>query len=521
MAFLLAFLIPLAVATPAVPSAVPTHVPTYVSFAGGSNGLTQCWHNNGGPSNPSGCPGSMPTPGPSGSTGDWRAVAPYIDSIDTTTALATIANQAGVNAGVSVDAFQLHGSIVSGGTTYTPTTYPSAITLRDRYTNYAIVAPNLQPTTVSGSVYGAVLGDPTSPASWSFWARAVAALNAQSPDNGQSGPYQFVREGTATYPADLQTNGAILCYGPASADTGSPPYTCANTSNNTALSYDSSAYLALYAGAHYMAPAWTNGVRNLSRTLARQNMQVWVGGIATPNELDPFWGLADNGGATWVESDYAFTRNTLATGTPYWSETSWQNQVNTELAAQYDGLGFAALNTKELNAAEQMYGYASLLLGMANPNSVAYGEDITGGALSVPASGVPIAPIVNVVPTQPVADPPNLFFDPFVQGYTPAAPSLAYGVGALKTLTGAYAREFAACYVQQVNAGACAVVVNPTASMVYVPVLSRPYAHALSWTGNGIITPSQFGGGDTYTISTTSNTAPGSLAPHTATVLFN
>jgi hypothetical protein len=83
-------------------------------------------------------------------------------------------------------------------------------------------------------------------------------------------------------------------------------------------------------------------------------------------------------------------------------------------------------------------------------------------------------------------------------------------VDALRTPTGAYAREYARCYVHGVAIGKCAAVVNPSATQT-VAIGLHGYAHALALHGGAIP--------DGGTVST-DGARPAELPPATGAVLL-
>jgi hypothetical protein len=62
----------------------------------------------------------------------------------------------------------------------------------------------------------------------------------------------------------------------------------------------------------------------------------------------------------------------------------------------------------------------------------------------------------------------------------------ATSIAALQTSTGAYARQFGACYYDKAAWGACAAVVNPTAATVSMPSLASAYHHSLVLDNNNL-----------------------------------
>jgi hypothetical protein len=83
-------------------------------------------------------------------------------------------------------------------------------------------------------------------------------------------------------------------------------------------------------------------------------------------------------------------------------------------------------------------------------------------------------------------------------------------IAALRSATGAYVREFAACYQAGAPIGPCAAVVNPTSSAVALPQLTGRYTTTLA-----VDDKSMYSGGR----ATWSGTVPATLPPLSAQVL--
>jgi hypothetical protein len=85
-------------------------------------------------------------------------------------------------------------------------------------------------------------------------------------------------------------------------------------------------------------------------------------------------------------------------------------------------------------------------------------------------------------------------------------------IGSLQNASGAYARQFSACYYDKVSWGSCAAVVNPSGtSTVNMPAFASNYHHSLSLDLNNL-----YAGGH----ASLSSGVPGTLSPGTAVVLF-
>jgi hypothetical protein len=144
----------------------------------------------------------------------------------------------------------------------------------------------------------------------------------------------------------------------------------------------------------------------------------------------------------------------------------WSVEENTALQVIAERRMLICYNYPSGAATPQAYdqrGYilASLLLAF-DPQ-----ETVMGEAVATP-SGVPVEPETAFVPLQPVLPAPQT-------------------VDGLRTATGAYAREYRACYLRGTLAGPCAVVVNPS-PLLPVPFPYRDgYTRTLQISGRGVI----------------------------------
>jgi hypothetical protein len=93
-------------------------------------------------------------------------------------------------------------------------------------------------------------------------------------------------------------------------------------------------------------------------------------------------------------------------------------------------------------------------------------QSVLAEAVDTP-SGVPVEPEMEIVPREPVVPTPS-------------------SIDALRTPSGAYAREYRACYIAGKLAGGCAVVVNPNAD-VPVRFPFRGYTRTIQLRGRGVI----------------------------------
>ena len=71
-------------------------------------------------------------------------------------------------------------------------------------------------------------------------------------------------------------------------------------------------------------------------------------------------------------------------------------------------------------------------------------------------------------------------------GFVPMNPlTTSSSVSGYLTSTGAYMRQFGACYYRGAYKGKCAVVVNPSGSTVSIPTTA--YSHSLGLVGGGVL----------------------------------
>jgi hypothetical protein len=241
------------------------------------------------------------------------------------------------------------------------------------------------------------------------------------------------------------------------------------------------------------------------------------------DNVDPtfeiYYHYPDRGNVEVGECEACITRNIYASDS-FYPETNWDNHINAEITTTSHGVVFQALRMRIDQPADEIYGYASLMLGwMDNPALYEVNEELGLVGVSHPPSGIDISPVFWIVPTNPINDPPNLRFDALASNYNPNYIPQTYGVYTLKQPTGAYLREFGACYNNGNGIGPCAAVVNPTSSTVFMPQTVQTYKHQVSISGYGVITQTQFNGGDTGTVSVTAAPPGATLAANTAVIL--
>jgi hypothetical protein len=166
----------------------------------------------------------------------------------------------------------------------------------------------------------------------------------------------------------------------------------------------------------------------------------------------------------------------------------WSDTENAELAMAAKGKMFWCFNTaRDPGSASiplRTYAYASFLLTY-DPSSSLYQTQM--------------------------ATPSNLRIFPET-GLVPSAPSVAApsAVTSLQTSSGAYGREFAACYYRGAPVGACAVIVNPDTAP-HANAYAVAYTRTVVLRGAGVID-----GGSVAT----NGPVPATLGPHTAAILI-
>ena len=194
---------------------------------------------------------------------------------------------------------------------------------------------------------------------------------------------------------------------------------------------------------------------------------------------------SSNIAAPFGEGCFAY-RTSLLTDTPY--QHKWSDMANALLATTSRGYPAICGGRGDLadNRALRMYYVASWWLTY-DPNYSVSLELMTS------SSNVYLFPEQLIVPTNPVQSPGS-------------------SISSLQSSTGAYVRQFGACYYDKVAWGSCAAIVNPSYdNTVNMPAVAANYHHALVLDNNNL-----FDGGQ----ATLSNSVPASLAPGTAIVLF-
>lgn len=493
--------------TPA-PTAAATALPANIQQA---QKLSGCFHNTN---------GNCPAPSGSGQVADWAYFGTIVNTVETDARAYGLAAQAGIYNYGYVDPVFIHGSITyNGSTSFCPSdTNPLPQNILSKMRDYGEpgLAVNANQTTCSSQNVATLLGDITQPQAASFWQNVYKYNNAILYDGNS---YQYPSGVTGVRIDDWlaefingPAGGNVICQGPGHL-TSTGTVTCSaisgGSSQITADQYPFSQGLS-----PYIIPDWyIRGSRSFFRAWKQMGLSVVVNNGYDPTTTALVAGQPDHANIRMMQCENCITRN----GGSLWGETTWQNHINTEIVLSSQGVGFEAFNVVENSTADQMYTYVSLGLGMMNPNQV-WVDEQCGGTIPSATSGVCISPVALVVPTQPLYDPANLNFNPWTIGYNIYGPPSNYGVATLKH-NNIYSREFGACYVNQVNIGACAYVLNQASSggTQTITGLHGTYTHQIVASNNGILTGSGFG--DTGSVTYNVSAAPTSLAVGTAAIL--
>lgn len=167
----------------------------------------------------------------------------------------------------------------------------------------------------------------------------------------------------------------------------------------------------------------------------------------------------------------------------------WQQTENTELIMASRGKIFmceemAPQGTQMSDAIDQrMYAMASVLLTVDPSLTMVH-------QLFRTPSHVDVGPEVGLVPSDPAVSTPS-------------------DIGGLRTSTGAYVREYRACYLNGSSVGPCAAAVNPNPDSSVRLSLSG-YDHTLALSGGGVM--------DGGTANASGSAPPSSLGPLTGII---
>lgn len=176
---------------------------------------------------------------------------------------------------------------------------------------------------------------------------------------------------------------------------------------------------------------------------------------------------------------------------PYTTGSGWTIDENLQLAAAAANKLFFCYNTGaqvgSSYTALRSYIYSSFLLSYSATSSVLWDTFTT-------SSDVHVFPETKIVPTDPLVSTPST-------------------ISSLESSTGAYVREYSACYLAGASIGHCAAVVNPSASSsVSMPTLKQSYSHTMAISGAGIL--------DGGSVSAVGSKAPSTIPAETGYVLI-
>jgi hypothetical protein len=527
----------------------PTHLPTYAVVA---FGLNSCYHVGAAAGFNNSCAGSsQPTPGPAGPVADWQTLSKYFDYVQTGFQGIGIINGAGIKTVQYMDTGMPHDGLafssgvngsISGrtNTISCPNAYPPSINLTSNYYGLPLYLPTNNPISCGGNYYGSVVGSVDGPAV-DAWAQYIQNSISEYQINLLPG-YGTSTEGIGSnngvyeafmddmdYPA-RRLSYQLICLGtPASLGTssaGATPTSCsdARLNMNPALP-DSHPYLQLGKYPEAMNKQWVSGVRNLFRMPQHFGMKTAFNNYTDPT-MYQYFNTPDRSNVEDATCEFCLGRN-FYNGNGFFSQRDWMNQVNAEIVASEWGVKFHAYDMEETSVSDTVYNFASVWMGMRAPTDVIVTENFDTPLVN-PNSKIGFSPLVWIVPTQPLNRSNNFYFDPIKVGYDPtvAAIPTTYGVGTMKQSGGAFLQEFAQCYRGDsgapVSIGPCGAVINASPATVTMPATTQAYAHTATFTGNGIIKETQFGGGDTGVLNVAGGappTAGANIAANTAYLL--
>ncbi len=176
------------------------------------------------------------------------------------------------------------------------------------------------------------------------------------------------------------------------------------------------------------------------------------------NGIDPATRLPSYNGA-WIDSpnvagDLIEGCNAWNNGVAGYTNDRWTHEQNSLLMTIRHHSLAVCFMTADATPSNRLYEMATLWLTYDERYSVAAPIATVSGSTSV-------VPEYDIVPRQPLK-------------------TAATDIAELKSPSGAYVREFAACYQGGVSIGPCATIVNPTAAPVAMPALSGRYASSLA-----------------------------------------
>lgn len=169
--------------------------------------------------------------------------------------------------------------------------------------------------------------------------------------------------------------------------------------------------------------------------------------------------------------------------------TSWQVEENTEIALARSGKYFECMGRDQASAASEyaarIFSYASFLLSYSPSRSVFASEWYTPSKFHV-------LPETGLVALNPLVSEPS-------------------SISGLKQSSGAYGRQYGACYYRGTYVGACAVAVTHDYGATE-PFPFSGYTRTLTLSGYGVL--------DGGTASTNGPPPPSYMAPYTAVIAF-
>ncbi len=512
--FAASFPAPTPAPTVAAPQSLPSHIPQYQVLQG-------CFHNTN---------GNCPAPSSNGAISDYNDLATALDYDETDVRAINLAHQAGIKTLVYTDPVYIHGGTTYNGVTYCPqgsNPMPAYTLMHERSYGAAIMNPNANQSTCGGAVTATVFGDIANPAAWQFWDQAILQNFAYSTVNN-SGVINSIRTGLDWVRIDdmyANFNSALLCASTGVLSATGTFTTCGQSSPSIAGgTYTVTADNVPFPGQpapNYAGTAYNNGVKGFFRSFGQYGLAVDPNDVTDPTIVAQIASDADHANIGEVTCENCIT---IGSGNALWNDTIWRNHVDMAIYAQSIGLPVHFFHPILNSQANEKYLYGSIWLALMTPKGISVTNQL-GGSLSAPSSGVAISPLSYIIPTQPIADPVNMFANPLDLRYNPANPPSSYFAGALKVATGIYKREFAVCYDNHtgtpVSLGPCAAIVATPAAASSTNIsalgLAGTYTHTVSWTGTGILTQAAYG--DTYSLSETT-AAPSTISQGTAVLLF-
>lgn len=478
-------------AIPSQPTALPTpvasplaHWPTALQVAG-------CFHNTS---------GTCPAPTVSVSA-DWVNICKHLTHVETDQRITNVAAGSGCIPFQYHDNGLIHGSSVAS--------YPSSIIARDNGA-LPIFAPNS-----NSSTGGSLVGEYGSPNNIGYWA---AIVGSETWNNYGAYYNQRARFDDALAPWQFANNGILFCGGTWVVSGGGHVCSDGGANTETTANYDG---LQQYPYPHPFPPRWLAGLHRFTNSMP---LPVLLNPLTDPTFRD-YWHVSPTD--VWAKPNYnivtaqcevCITDNGYASDIPFaWN--IWFNHMNTGVVAEEDGLEFELFNVHEKSTADMLFTFASASLYTLD-NSKSVIEEQWDSPLTAPTSTVNISNLTYWVPTGAIGPDPR--FDPAAANYNPNNPPSTVGVGVFQKPGGAYAREFAHCYINAVDWGACASIVNPWTTSVPYPAssLTQTYTRTLTANANGVMY--EFGdNSSTLNLPSISGTAPSTtMAAHSAQIVF-